>query len=297
MTDASKHKAVEKHQTFLSNFFISSVSGGLSKTISAPIERVKLLLQNQHILENLESKYKGNLDCVIRIYREQGFLAYWRGNMSNVVRYVPNFALNYSLKEFFKKQFTKPVTKAQKIFHNILSASLAGGLSIVVTYPLDFARTRMGVDVRKRGAEKEYKSIFDCIYRNFKKEGIRGIYAGFLITFFGSIIYRGLMFGLHDSKNATGSFMIDYFTSCITTGIAGIFTLPFDTVRRRMMIETGKSNKKYTSYIKSIKVIYSQEGFVGFSKGGTANFIRSFASAFTLVFNDYSVLIYQKLKL
>lgn len=296
MVDDGKKKSGQK-QTFLSNFMISSISGGFSKTISAPIERVKLLLQNQFILDTLENKYKGNVDCFARIYKEQGFLAYWRGNMSNIVRYAPNFALNYSLKEFFKKKLSKPITTAQKLYHNILSASLAGGLSIIVTYPLDFARTRMGVDIHKKGAGKEYKSIYDCIHSNYKIDGVKGIYAGFFITFIGSIIYRGLMFGLHDSKTSSGIFIYDFLLSCGTTAIAGIFTLPFDTVRRRMMIETGKVSKKYTSYSKAIILIFNQEGFMGFSKGGTANFFRSFASAFTLVFNDYSVLVYHKLKL
>ena len=68
------------------------VAGTISKTIVAPIERVKLVLQVQQVnLEQipLEKRYKGIGDAFVRIPQEQGILSLWRGNLANVIRYFP----------------------------------------------------------------------------------------------------------------------------------------------------------------------------------------------------------------
>jgi solute carrier family 25 (adenine nucleotide translocator) protein 4/5/6/31 len=74
---------------FLKDFLMGGVSGAIAKTIAAPIERVKLLLQVQHTHTKLEGKeYKGIVDCFTRVYREEGLAAFWRGNWANVLRYT-----------------------------------------------------------------------------------------------------------------------------------------------------------------------------------------------------------------
>ena len=91
---------------FLKDLLIGGVTGGISKTVSAPLERVKLLLQTQHSNKQLQNKqYTGFVNCFIRIFKEEGFLAYWRGNWVNVVRYFPTSALNFGFKDFYKRQF------------------------------------------------------------------------------------------------------------------------------------------------------------------------------------------------
>lgn len=74
--------------SFAKNFAAGGISAAVSKTAVAPIERVKLLLQVQHVSKQIaaENRYKGMIDCFVRIPKEQGFLSYWRGNMANVVR-------------------------------------------------------------------------------------------------------------------------------------------------------------------------------------------------------------------
>lgn len=70
---------------------IGGTSAAVSKTCVAPIERVKLLLQVQDANKNIavEDRYKGIGDCFSRVYREQGFVSFWRGNLANVLRYFP----------------------------------------------------------------------------------------------------------------------------------------------------------------------------------------------------------------
>ena len=67
-------------------------------------------------------------------------------------------------------------------------------------YPLDFARTRLGADVGKAAADREFKGLFDCISKCYKADGIvRGLYPGFISSVQGIIIYRAIYFGAYDT--------------------------------------------------------------------------------------------------
>ena len=80
----------------------------MSKTAAAPIERVKLLIQNQDEMikqGRLSEPYKGIGDCFRRTMADEGFAALWRGNTANVVRYFPTQALNFAFKDYYKRMF------------------------------------------------------------------------------------------------------------------------------------------------------------------------------------------------
>jgi solute carrier family 25 (adenine nucleotide translocator) protein 4/5/6/31 len=80
-----------KKKNFLVDFLVAGVSAAVSKTVVAPIERVKLLLQVQDANKSIaaENRYSGIGDCFSRVIKEQGFGSLWRGNMANVIRYFP----------------------------------------------------------------------------------------------------------------------------------------------------------------------------------------------------------------
>lgn len=103
---------------FLTSFAAGGISGSLVKTITAPVERysilqssarwspslfsfrVKIILQTQHINEQLAGsarKYRGPIDCLLRLYREEGFRSYFKGNLANILRYFPNQAFNFGM--------------------------------------------------------------------------------------------------------------------------------------------------------------------------------------------------------
>jgi solute carrier family 25 (adenine nucleotide translocator) protein 4/5/6/31 len=94
--------------TFAIEFLMGGVSAAVSKTIAAPIELVKLRLQNMDAMikaGTLEVPYKGIIDVTTRVAKEEGVKALWKGNGTNVLRYFPTQALNFSLKDYFKRLF------------------------------------------------------------------------------------------------------------------------------------------------------------------------------------------------
>ena len=69
---------------FAENFLLSGVAAAVSKTAAAPIERVKLLVQNQgEMLKQgiLTEPYKGVVECTTRTLKNEGIVAFWRGKL------------------------------------------------------------------------------------------------------------------------------------------------------------------------------------------------------------------------
>lgn len=78
--------------SFAIDFLMGGVSAAVSKTAAAPIERVKLLIQNQDEMiktGRLSEPYKGIGECFRRTIKDEGFGSLWRGNTANVIRYFP----------------------------------------------------------------------------------------------------------------------------------------------------------------------------------------------------------------
>merc|ERR1712054_403634 len=100
---------------FLIDFAAGGISGAVSKTLTAPIERVKLVIQTQDANPKIVSgeipRYTGIGNCFTRIHSEQGMLAFWRGNFTNIIRYFPTQAFNFAFKDTIKKIFPHYSTK------------------------------------------------------------------------------------------------------------------------------------------------------------------------------------------
>jgi len=157
---ASSSKGGSKPKGFdAKKFAIDLATGGtaaaISKTAVAPIERVKLLLQVQDASATIavDKRYKGIIDVLVRVPKEQGFISLWRGNLANVIRYFPTQALNFAFKDTYKNIFLKGLDKKKDFWKffagNLASGGAAGATSLCFVYPLDFARTRLAADVGK----------------------------------------------------------------------------------------------------------------------------------------------------
>merc|ERR1711962_1368124 len=238
--------------SFLQDFIAGGISAAVSKTAVAPIERVKLLLQVQAVSKQLTEaqKYKGMVDCFVRIPKEQGFASFWRGNLANVIRYFPTQALNFAFKDKYKDMFLKGVDKKTQFWRffagNLASGGAAGATSLCFVYPLDFARTRLAADVGKAGAGREFNGLGDCLVKISKSDGVRGLYQGFNVSVQGIIIYRAAYFGIYDTAKGmlpdpkNTHILISWMIAQSVTAVAGLTSYPFDTVRRRMMMQSGR---------------------------------------------------------
>jgi solute carrier family 25 (adenine nucleotide translocator) protein 4/5/6/31 len=69
---------------FFERVMLSGVAAGVSMTFAAPIERVKLLVQNQDEMikqGRLDKPYNGVIDCTTRVLKTEGVYPFWRGKL------------------------------------------------------------------------------------------------------------------------------------------------------------------------------------------------------------------------
>jgi len=290
--------AEKKKLGFFENFMLSGVAAGVSKTAAAPIERVKLLVQNQDEMikqGRLSEPYKGVVDCVQKTLRSEGVIPFWRGNLANVLRYFPTQALNFAFKDTIKAMFKvdKNAPQYVKFGTNIASGGLAGSLSLTLVYSLDFARTRLANDAKGKGGERQFNGLIDVYAKTLKTDGIQGLYRGFTISCVGIFIYRGMYFGLYDSLKpillgADASVLWSFLLGWGVTIFSGLMSYPIDTVRRRMMMTSG-SGVKYKGSIDCAVQVIKNEGFMSLMKGAGANILRGVAGAGVLAgFDKFS---------
>jgi len=291
-------------QAWAADFCLGGFAGAISKTFTAPIERVKLLIQTQDANPLIRSgevkRYAGIVDCFSRINSEQGVGAFWRGNFTNCIRYFPTQAFNLSFKDTIKKMFPKysPKDNFGMFFAvNMASGGMAAAGSLCIVYPLDYARTRLASDVG--GGKKTFNGLLDCLKKTAAGPlGPAGLYAGFGVSLMGIIPYRGFQLGAFDTlvglnpykddKGVLG--LITTFFSAQSAIIAGAaISYPFDTVRRRlqMQAELPKEKHIYNGTIDCLKKIAAEEGVMaGVYKGFIANAFRSVGAALVLVLYD-----------
>jgi solute carrier family 25 (adenine nucleotide translocator) protein 4/5/6/31 len=285
---------------FFIDFAAGGISGAVAKTCTAPIERVKLIIQTQDsnplIRSGKVARYTGIGNCFTRVYQEQGLKAFWRGNLTNVIRYFPTQAFNFAFKDSIKALFPRYSSKTEfgKFFLvNMASGGLAGAGSLCIVYPLDYARTRLASDVGS--GQKSFNGLADCLVKTAKGPGgFMGLYNGFGVSVIGIIPYRGAYFGVNDSLAGINPWrrdkgplrVISVFACAQTAAIsAGYASYPFDTVRRRLQMQSEKPKSEwlYKGTMDCFRKISAEEGVSALFKGAGANALRTVGSALVLV--------------
>eukprot|EP00746_Dinoflagellata_sp_MGD_P121292 gnl/MRDRNA2_/MRDRNA2_56510_c0_seq2.p1 gnl/MRDRNA2_/MRDRNA2_56510_c0~~gnl/MRDRNA2_/MRDRNA2_56510_c0_seq2.p1 ORF type:complete len:447 (-),score=57.91 gnl/MRDRNA2_/MRDRNA2_56510_c0_seq2:234-1574(-) len=287
-----------KAGTFWNDLVLGGVSGAIVKTAMAPLERVKILMQTQDsnpkILSGELRRYRGMVDCFRRVGAEQGLKSFWRGNLVNCMRYAPQQGSALAFNDLIKASFPKfdPVTQYWESFASkLLAGGCAGSLANLVCYPFDYARTRLASDVM--AGKGQFNGIYDCIMTTVKKGGIGGLYQGSGVTVAGAFVYRAGQLGLFGQIMDMNPYKDD-------TGIAGIgaaflianiarsvtipFNYPFDTVRRRMMLESEKvvAARLYKNGFDCFTKVMATEGLAGMYKGVGPEMIRGIGGPLVL---------------
>jgi solute carrier family 25 (adenine nucleotide translocator) protein 4/5/6/31 len=287
---------------FMMDMALGGVSGAIVKTAMSPIERVKILMQTQDsnpkIISGEEERYKGMGDCFKRVQAEQGFKAFWRGNLVNCIRYGPQQGSALAFNDAIKRASPKfdPKTDYFKDFGvKLLAGGAAGGAANVVCYPFDFARTRLASDVS--AGKGQFNGILDCIGKTVQAGGITGLYRGAAVTVAGAFVYRGGQLGLFAQVQDMNPYKADkgplgvvaaFVAATVARTITTPFNYPFDTVRRRMMLDSEKpaEERLYSSGVNCFFKVMQTEGFAGMYKGLLPELVRGLGGPLVLTAYD-----------
>uniref|UniRef100_A0A8R1HVT7 ADP/ATP translocase n=1 Tax=Caenorhabditis japonica TaxID=281687 RepID=A0A8R1HVT7_CAEJA len=249
---------------FSKDFLAGATAAAISKTVIAPVERVKLILQLQNSQKTLahENRYKGIVDCFIRVPREQGFISFWRGNWVNILRSCSQESLGISFKEFFRKyslENVNPETQHTRwLAGNLVAGGGSGCATLATIYPLDFIRTRLAIDLGKHKSDREFTGMFDCARKIIKSDGVRGLYKGLVPSLQYMIIYRGAYYGLFDTTapymNRDGKMT---FTQAFLVGQVVTLIASHDIVSAGHCQETAYDGRRKQGYsISQYNIVY-----------------------------------------
>mmetsp|Transcript_30550 Transcript_30550/g.58845 ORF Transcript_30550/g.58845 Transcript_30550/m.58845 type:complete len:343 (+) Transcript_30550:191-1219(+) len=249
------------------------IAGAMARTASAPLDRIKLLFQVQHLSSSgLKSDaYTGLFQAFRKIYLEEGLLAFWKGNGTNLVRIIPYSSVQLSANDFYKRQLANEAGELS-LPKRLLAGALAGMSATTVGHPLDTVRLRLALP------NSGYKGMTDCFVKIVRTEGPLALGKGLPAALAGIAPFAAVNFATYDlmKKLVYGHLgMEQHWTTNMGVGAStGLFAAsicyPMDTIRRRMQMR----GTNYSSTINCFTTIVSQEGYRALFKGWTANALK-----------------------
>ncbi|KAA0044166.1 hypothetical protein IC582_009615 [Cucumis melo] len=256
-------------------FAAGAVSGAVAKTATAPLERIKLLMQTQgaRIAEEGAKKSIGFIEAIRTIVKVEGVKGLWKGNFPQVIRIIPYSAIQLFAYENYKNLF-RGKDGELSLIGRFAAGACAGMTSTFVTYPLDVLRLRMAVDPGFRTASEIALSML-------REEGITSYYSGLGPSLFGIAPYIAVNFCIFDlvkkslPEEARRRTETSLFTALLSASLATVMCYPLDTVRRQMQMK----GTPYKTVFDAFAGIWAGHGFIGFYRGLLPNFLKNLPSS------------------
>lgn len=178
--------SVDHRITYLQSFLCGSTAGVLGRTVTAPLDVLKITCQVKGSRTEMLSVCK-------QIYAMEGWRGFFRGNLSACVKIFPYYAVQvWSYKKF--RWYIQDDLGRLNISGSVSAATLAVLSATVFTYPLDLIKTRLVVQPYGRH-KTVYKGISHAFLSIIKTEGPRTLYNGLWPTLLG--LYRVTLWHLH----------------------------------------------------------------------------------------------------
>lgn len=259
----------------LRNLACGSAAGAVSRTLTAPLELLKIRQQNRHVAGG-----GGLLEMVRR--EKRGLLSLWKGNGANCLRIAPQSAINFAARELCEGRLAAAVPGAPPALLALASGSAAGAVSMAAIYPLENARTRLSL----QSGGSHYSGLWDV----FRKTPPRELYRGLRTSLAGFTPFNAIMFATHrlitDSGlvRAGGEGVAGEAGKLLAGGLAGCaavtVTYPTDLIRRRQQIGGmfAAAGAREEPMLRVARDIVRREGWRGLYRGLGACYAKIFPS-------------------
>lgn len=274
-------KLSDEQTRTLKQLLCGGMAGVCSRSTVAPIDRVKILLQTQAVVQQTSSnKYGGIVGTLRTVVREEGFKKLWRGNGTNCIRIFPYSSLQFWSYDYYKglimrKRVLDRIGMDNPLARRFLSGACAGTTAAALTYPLDLIRIRQATNTNSELASIPAQA------RNILAEGgLRAMYKGFTPTVVSLSPFIAINFATMDTlkqkfmpkevKSELQRSTIVLSCGATSAVVAQSFCYPLDTVRRRMQVK----GSTYTSMGNAYSTIIAKEGLAGLYKGIMPNTVK-----------------------
>ncbi len=255
-------------------------AGVMSRSITAPLERVRLAAQTG----NMEG---GSMGTVLgRIYAKEGVRGLFRGNLANCIRVFPTGAI--TLTTYLNLLKLTPADKhmdAMEPVYRVMCAGTAAAVGNTLTYPLDVVRARMTL-VGAGGAR--YSGIMDALRCIHVQEGIKGLYKGIRPTLIAVVpfvavqqttvdVTKGLAAEAGWSPPTPPLLMMCGATAGL---LAQTIVYPLDVLRRRMQLGPGANGHVAADKTwLALQSVVRREGFVTLFAGIVPTYVKAIPTA------------------
>lgn len=316
-----EHRAIDVRST-LATFVSGATAGACSRTLTAPLDRVKIIVQEGHLVnpgrhQKLQAPTGGAsapklVEVVKMIHADGGWRAFFRGNGVNCMKAGPEFALVFTLRRLMQSVVTERraweanpsnhasqcVTATPQLLHNFLIGACAGAGAQLVLYPLEVVKTRIAVST-----SSEFQGgAMEVVSEAYRAGGVREFYKGLVPNMVGMFLFRGLEVGLYtsarnalmSSRRQRGLSMQDSQLSIAETAAVGTVastvaqtaTYPLNVVRTQMQTSglQGRATLHTCGMCVCLRQLYKQDGVPGLFRGLIPNYLKAApASAITFV--------------
>ncbi|CAL9085530.1 unnamed protein product [Musa acuminata var. zebrina] len=252
-------------------FTAGAIAGAAAKTLTAPLDRAKLLMQTHGLraVERTGKKAIGFIDAITLIGKEDGIKGYWKGNLPQVIRIIPYSAVQLFSYELYKKLFSKKDGELS-IVGRLVAGACAGMTSTLVTYPLDVLRLRLAV-------EPGCRTMSQVALNMLRDEGLASFYSGLGPSLIGIAPYIAVNFCVFDlvKKSLPEKYQkrpeTSLATALVSATIATLMCYPLDTVRRQMQMK----GSPYNTIFDAFPGIVERDGFFGLYRGFVPNTLKN----------------------
>ncbi|KAJ6381470.1 hypothetical protein OIU77_030201 [Salix suchowensis] len=252
-------------------FTAGAVAGAAAKTVTAPLDRIKLLMQTHGVWAGQESAKKaiGFIEAIVMIGKEEGIKGYWKGNLPQVIRIIPYSAFQLLAYETYKKLFRGKDAELS-VIGRLAAGACAGMTSTFVTYPLDVLRLRLAVD-------PGFRAMSEVALTMLREEGVASFYYGLGPSLLSIAPYIAVNFCIFDlvKKSLPEKYQqktqSSLLTAVVSAAVATLTCYPLDTVRRQMQMK----GNPYKSVLDAFPGIMQRDGVIGLYRGFVPNALKN----------------------
>ncbi|EGO05052.1 hypothetical protein SERLA73DRAFT_118690 [Serpula lacrymans var. lacrymans S7.3] len=275
------------------NFVQGGAAGALGATIVYPIDMGNM--QNQRSTVVGQMLYKNSIDCAKKIFRNEGFLGFYRGLGPQLIGVAPEKAIKLTVNDLIRGRTTDPETGRIKLAWELFAGGAAGGCQVVFTNPLEIVKIRLQIQGEAAKLEGAVPKGAIHIVRQL---GIFGLYRGASACLLRDIPFSAIYFPAYahlkkdvfrEGYNGKQLSFLETLGSAAIAGMpAAYFTTPADVVKTRLQVEARQGQTNYKGLTDAFIKIYREEGFQALFKGGPARVVRSSPQfGFTLLAYEY----------
>uniref|UniRef100_A0AC34QD88 Mitochondrial 2-oxoglutarate/malate carrier protein n=1 Tax=Panagrolaimus sp. JU765 TaxID=591449 RepID=A0AC34QD88_9BILA len=169
----------DKAPNFATKAALGMTAGAVGSFVGNPTEVALIRMTSDGRLPPEQRRnYKNVFDAVIRIFREEGVLALWRGCGPTVGRAMVVNAAQLGTYSQAKQFILTSGYVKDGIFCHFLSSMISGLATTIASMPVDIAKTRIQ-NMRIIDGKPEYKGAIDVLSRVVKNEGFFSLWKGF----------------------------------------------------------------------------------------------------------------------